>query len=210
MEIEEVVAKELDDLTDEEKSFVVEHKEELSDEGKEKFTALFGEPDAGDKAGELSDAERKELEELRKKDFNFKKLREQGKHTKEEIAHEKENLAKEWGEFRDNLISERKSDALDMLVGTDEELRKKVLANYDRIVGDASTKQEIYRKMRDAVNLTGGAVAPSPLARQYSSGADRFGMADKRESADSMDIRKHLKIDDEAKKKYSGDWKPKI
>lgn len=160
---------------------------------------------------DLTDEERKELEELRKKDLNFRKLRDSSKKTKAELDKEREDLAKDVKDFKDNLVSERKSDALDMLVGEDKEMRKKVLLNYDRIVGDANTKQEIFAKMKDAANMTGGVQEPNPLARQHFGGGDRFGTTDKRESDDSREMREKMRISDEDKKKYGGkDWKPKL
>ena len=41
MELETVVAKEVADLNDEEKAFLVEHKDDLSDEDKEKFASVL-------------------------------------------------------------------------------------------------------------------------------------------------------------------------
>jgi hypothetical protein len=54
-------------------------------------------------------------------------------------------------------VESNKNEALAVLVGNDEALRKKVLYNYDRLKGDAVTKDEINSRMRDAYNMLGQA-----------------------------------------------------
>jgi len=117
---------------------------------------------------EMSKEEYDEYQKLKTKDFNFNQLRKGTKTEKEEIKRAKEDLNKEWQEFRGNLEKERKEDALSLLVGGNEELKKKALYNYERIRDDAKTKDEIYKKMRDAVNMLGGDDTPNPMAMNNS------------------------------------------
>lgn len=159
---------------------------------------------------DLSDDDRTELERLRKKEFNFKKLRGQTKSEKEEIRKGREELNKEWQEYKNSLIKERQEDALSLLVGDDEETRKKVLYNFNRIDPDkpATTKDEIFDRMREAAKLTGANAQPNILSQGGYSGYRNFDS--KSESEASKEIRKELNITDEDKSKYSGEWKPKF
>jgi len=207
--LEEVVAKEPDELEDEDKTFLRENADNLDDEAKEKYKDVLEEK-IGDKKPDLTDDERAELEKLREKDLNFKKLRDKEKRTRSEIDKERDELTKSQQEFIDNMVRERKEDALALLVGDDKELRNKALVNYDRIKDEAKTKEEIYSKMREAVNMIGVASQPDPMARQYHGSYDRFG-SNKAESDDSKGMREAMRISDEDKKKYGGDnWKAKI
>jgi len=175
-----------------------------SDKGDDKDDAQEGED-------ELTASERKELEDLRKKEYNFKKMRSNVKQTKDEVKREKTVLKENWLEFKENLVNERKEDALSLLVGDDEETRKKVLYNFNRIDPgkDAVLKDEIFKRMREAVNMLGGNQQPNIVTRGGHSGYR--GNSDGVESSESQNMRKDMKIDDETKKKYSGEnWAPKI
>lgn len=160
---------------------------------------------------ELTVDERAELEALRKKDFNFKKMRSVTKQGREEIKKGKEELDSGWKEFRENIIKERESDALELLVGDDEEKRKKVLYNYNRIDKDkpAVTKEEIYKRMREAANMEGVSSSPNIISKGGHSGYR--GTTSVQESPESQKMRKEFKITDEQKSKYSSpDWTPKF
>lgn len=158
----------------------------------------------------LSSEERKELEALRKKDFNFKKMRDNTKKSKDEVKREKEEVKEEWQEFKENLVKERKEDALSLLVGDDDELRKKVLYNFNRIDPNKpiTTKEEIFKRMKEAYSLVPGAREPNIITRGGHSG---YRGGSEGESADSKAMRKEMRISDEVKKKYSGEkWDPKF
>ncbi len=107
------------------------------------------------------------LKKLENKAFNFKKLRdmndeEKGKLSEAEKAlmAKQEELEENQKTFQTTLEDSNKNEALAVLVGTDEEMKKKVLHNYGRIEGSAVTKDEINKKMREAVNML-GVSAPS-------------------------------------------------
>jgi hypothetical protein len=146
-----------------------ENKEEIIDDTTEEEEEEVEETgEVSEDKHELSKDEYEEYQKLKTKEFNFNQLRKGTKTEKEEIKRAKEDLNKEWQEFRGNLEKERKEDALSLLVGGDEELRKKALYNYERIKDEAKTKDEIYRKMKDAVNMLGGGDAPSLMAMNNS------------------------------------------
>lgn len=159
----------------------------------------------------ITSDERRELEALRKKEFNFKKMRELGKKTKEEVKKGKEELDTDWRAYREEQTKERMLDALEILVGDDEDARKKVLFNFNRIDPDkpARSKEEIYKRMKEAANMIGEGQQPSILSRGGHSGYR--GSSDKSETPTSIEMRKNLRISDEDKKKYSGsEWTPKL
>jgi len=160
---------------------------------------------------ELSNEEMEEYKKLKEKDFNFKKLRSGTKAEREEINKAKEDLNSEWQEFRTNLEKERKEDSLSILVGDDEELRKKALYNYNRIDSDkpAKTKDEIYTRMREAVNMEGSETTPNALSMGAGHSGYRNMNKDTKESQDSVEMRRFMKLSDEDKKKYgSKEWQP--
>jgi len=190
--------------------------EDLGDE--EKVAELRTQKEDADKAkgnikeGDLTDDERAELEKLKEKDLNFKKLRDSTKEEKEKIKKGKEELAKEQQEFREKTVQERLDDALDIEVGDDEELRKKTVFNFGRIEGDAVTRKEIHQKVKEAVGMTGTPPSPSMLARGGShSGYRGLGETDKKETNESKEMRKDMRISDKDKEKYGGaEWQPTI
>lgn len=121
-----------------------------------------------EKEEKLLETEEK-LKKLETKDFNWNAFKNATKEEKEKmvsmlteaekkIIEQQETHAKELEELKTERISDFKNDALNVLIGDDEDLRKKILANYDRIVGEAKTKQEIQAKIKEAYNMVG---APS-------------------------------------------------
>lgn len=187
----------LDEETQEEETEETEDTEETTTEEPEKI--------------EMTKEEYEDYQKLKEKDLNFQKLRNGTKKEKEEIAKGKADLTEEWTEFRTNLEKERKEDSLSLLVGDDAELRKKALFNYERIKDEAKTREEIYKKMKEAVNMAGVSTGVNPLnANSGHSGYRGFEKSTK-ESDDSKDMRRTMGISDEEKKKYGGDnWQPKI
>jgi len=150
------------------------------------------------------------LSKLENKDFNFKKLREMSKEEKEkltttemELKQKQEELEENQKSFTKNLTDSQKNEALAVLVGDDEKIRKKVLLNYDRIVGDAKTKDEVFAKMRDAYNMLGASVqSPNPVyqALGASGGAPS---ASKQSAKVDSELARSLGVSSEDIKKYS-------
>jgi hypothetical protein len=186
--------------------------EEKDDDTVTEEEEVTSEEKTDDEKYELSKDEYADYLKLKEKDFNFKKLRDQKKLAKQEVEKGKKELDEGWKDFRDNMIRERKEDALSLLVGDDTEIRKKVLYNYDRIKDEATTKGDIYKKMREAVNMLGDSSPSNPMSRQTRGVADRFGSnATKQESEEQRSMRQAMGISDEDKKKYGSDnWNPKI
>jgi hypothetical protein len=132
--------------------------EELTEEEKEQKEEL-------ENKVYIDDDEKEELERLRKKDFNWKELREKNKVKEEELAKEKENLLKEKEDWQQQKLNSWKEEAIMFQVGDDEETKKKALYNYDRIKGEPKTKEEVAEQMRDAVAMAKGYKTPDSLSK---------------------------------------------
>lgn len=127
---------------------------------------------------ELS-ATRAKLAGLENKDFNFKRLREMKEEDKaklsvqeielrqrqEVIEEETKKLREGQESFTKRTIEEYRDDAISIAIGEDEEVKKKVLFHYDRIRDEATTKEQIRKKVRDAVKLAQDETADNPLFR---------------------------------------------
>lgn len=112
------------------------------------------------KARELAETKER-LAKLENKDMNFKKLRDMTDAEREkltmtelELKKRQESLEEEQTSFKQQVMKSHMDDALAVLAGEDEEVRKKIMHNYERIKDDATTKDEIFRKMKDAYKLT--------------------------------------------------------
>lgn len=154
-----------------------------------------------------------DLVKEKEKDKNFKKLRNGTKKEKEDIKKSQEELNAEQQEFRVNMIKERQTDALSAHNVTEEEDIKKVMYNYDRIDPDkpAVTKDEINTRMREAVNMRGIAQGVNPLHQDTAPSGYRGFVNKSKESDESKEMRKDMRISDEDKKKYGDDnWQPKF
>jgi len=152
-------------LTDEEKKELVS-RSETRKEQREEFKL------------KLKDTEDK-LSKLENKDFNFKKLRdmkedEKAKLTATELQLKKqqETIEENQEKFQDTIIDSYKNEALAVIAGNDKELRKKVLYNYDRIIGETITKEQINSKMREAANMLG---SNAPIINPINSAMSQSG-----------------------------------
>ena len=122
------------------------------------------------------------LKKLENKDYNFKKLRDMSSEEKEklsateiELKKKQEELEESQASFQTTIVESSKNEALAVLVGDDKKIREKVLHNYDRIKGNAVTKDEINNRMRDAYNMLGVGAAkvsnPITAAAGFQGGA---------------------------------------
>ena len=155
---------------------------------------------------------KKELAKLQNKDFNFKKLRDMNEEERAKLTEAEKSLMAKSEELEENqnkfttqLVDSYKNEAIAVHVGDDSEMKKKVLANYDRIVGSAVTKEEVYARMRDAFNMVGsGAGAPNPLATNHSIGGGFApipgGSKGGKLSPEEKDLGKKLGLTDEEMK----------
>ncbi len=118
-----------------------------------------------DKSSELTElqaqlqAKEQELTGLKDKDLNFKNLRvqkEAAEKKAEELVKEIDaKISKAKNEVIEGVMKDHYGETLKALAGDDEDLKKKIEANYKRLGDSATTKDEISRKLRDAWVLTG-------------------------------------------------------
>lgn len=153
---------------------------DLITDAKEKFVLK---EEAEKVRAELEDA-KKRLAGLEDKDRNFKNLRtkklseladeEREKlsvkevelfQRQEAVEEQTRKVSEEQEKFTKRMQEEYRDDAIAALVGEDEETRKKVLFHYDRLRDEAETKEDIRKKVRDAVRLTRDEGESSPLFR---------------------------------------------
>ncbi len=159
------------------------------------------------------------LKGFENKDFNFKKLRDMNEEEKARLTETELSLKKKQEEleenqqtFTKNLVDSFKNEALAVLCGNDKTMRDKVVLNYDKIVGDAKTKEEVFEKTKNAYNMLGvGAVeefnpfngirnmqSVAPIGRKMPANNEPVYAADKVDP----DLARNLGIKDEDLKKY--------
>jgi hypothetical protein len=101
------------------------------------------------------------LAKLENKEFNFKKLRDMSNEEREkltvtelELKKRQESLEEEQRTWKQQVVESHKDDALAVLAGDNEELRKKILLNYNRLKDEAVTKEQVAKKMKEAYLLS--------------------------------------------------------
>lgn len=183
----------------------------------EEFFDAAGEPiaDFAERFIPKEEAEkvRSELEEAKKriigfedKDLNFKNLRtkkltelaedERAKLTAREIEimqrqevveEQTKKLSESQEQFLKQTKEEYRDDAISTLVGDDDETKKRVLYHYDRIRDEATSKEEIRKKVRDAVRLASDDAPGNPLFRGGPSFGSEAPRSKKKSYADTDD-----------------------
>lgn len=165
-------------------------------------------------ARELEDAKSK-LSKLESKEFNFKKLRDLTEEerkklsTKEiELMQRQEDLENKTKGFVESQITAFKDEALATLAGDNEELRKKTLFHFDRIKDEATNRDDIRRKMRDAYRLAQSDLStsadPFAAAVGYSGGQAPTAKASTGEfNSDQKDLARKLGLSEDDLKKYN-------
>lgn len=170
-------------------------------------------PDEAKALQEQLDANKAELEKLRNKDYNFKKLRdmtdaERDALTAKEKAliEQQEKLGEEQRSFREGFINDVKEDVMLSLSGEDEELQKKIKLHYDRIKDSekAQTRTEITKLMKEAYLLaTGGKSASNSFNAAINISGESPKVEKKELGPEAKSIAGNLGITDEDLKKYS-------
>jgi len=113
-----------------------------------------------------------ELKKFQDKDYNFSKVRKGEEEKEKEIA----DLKKQIEDVNTRITGEHKTDLLRVLAGDDEDLKKTIEHHYDRIKDDATTKEQIEGKMREAYLLaTKGQVSNDVIRRQASAASGGTG-----------------------------------
>lgn len=122
-----------------------------------------------------------ELEKLKTKDYNWQKLRAMTKEEKEKMKESERAILEKQEELDtkfNELESSRKKEVIDTMLeayaGDDEELRKKILINYDRIKDPDADKESIKRKMKDAFILSNEGRTINPVNRAFVSSGSYY------------------------------------
>lgn len=128
--------------------------------------------------GKLKEKE-EEFNKLSNKDYNFKRLREKSEEEVEEMKKKMNDrekilldevleISKERDAEREARYKEAEKEILDSLAGGDDELREKIIAAGNELVGDSKTVNELESRLRKAYILAKGeAPRPSPLFSGY-------------------------------------------
>lgn len=153
------------------------------------------------KDAELAAAQEK-IKGYADKDFNFKRLREMTEQEKSalsaremEIVTRQEKLEDEQKSWREAQELAHKNDAMSLLAGGDEELRRKLEFHYNRIADPATTRDQIFSKMSEAAKLAGQNVQSDPFSRAASfSGGMQPPNQTKGLSAEQSDLAARLGI----------------
>ena len=150
------------------------------------------------------------------KDFNFKALREAKEDDKKKMLEklsdterklydEQEHNRKEIDDLKGSLVRENMDTAIDALCKDDEELKKKVKANFDILNIEVKTKKDMVEKVQKAYNMSVDPSVRNPV--QGVSGSTNIGDIGRTEkpvlTPDQKEIgKKHFGLSDEDYKKY--------
>ncbi len=178
-------------------------------------------PDEAKAVKEAADAAKKEAEEIKaklqkleNKDMNFKKFRDLNEEertklsSKEiELMQRQDKLEEEQKTFVGMQVASYKDEALAVLAGDNDDLRKKTLFHFDRIKDEAVSKAEIQRKMRDAYRLAkdDSNINSDPFARAMAYSGEGQAPSNKGEkdlSNDVKELAKRLGLSEEDLKKH--------
>jgi len=101
-----------------------------------------------------------ELDKYKRKDYNFKQLRDMTEEEKAklsaselELRERQERLEAEQKEFKNNINKNYVEDALSLFSDGDKDLSEKIMFHYDRLIDKGETKDQIIKKMKDAFTL---------------------------------------------------------
>lgn len=145
------------------------------------------------------------LSKLENKDFNFRKLEEMTEAEKEKLSSaelalkkQQEELEEKQRSFETSFITDVKNDLLSSMAGDDEELKKTIEANYNRLSDFASAKsrEQIKSLLNDAYVMSVGARFVNPVLNANNvSGNSSVKTA--KSSEGIVDIGKKLGLTDE-------------
>jgi len=171
--------------------------------------------DAADAAKTEAATIKEQLAKLENKDMNFKKFRDLNEEERNklsakeiELMQRQEKLEDEQKSFVQLQVSSFKDEALTVLAGDNDDLRKKTLFHFDRIKDEAISKADIQRKMRDAYRLAkeDANISSDPFARAVSysgEGSAPTGKGSKELSSDLKTLAKSLGLSEEDLKKHN-------
>ncbi|MEY2595073.1 MAG: hypothetical protein RI965_345 [Bacteroidota bacterium] len=163
---------------------------------------------------ELEETKQK-LTKLENKDFNFRRLEqmteeEKSKLSATEIAlkQKQEQIEEEQKKFVESMVGERKNDIFNELAGGDEELLKKLEANFSRIKDsdNAKTASEIRAVAQEAFLLaTGGRIRTNSFSSAVNVSGNSPSVSSKTSkiSDELAGLASNLGISEDDFKKYS-------
>jgi len=175
---EEVAAKEKE-IREEEQATAKTATEEAEKKAREDLEAAQNANKGNESQEELQkslDETKAELARMEGKDYDWSKLREQGKEKDTAINELKgtiHDLTTKLGTVQQDTTV---GAIISKLAGTDEELAKKITLNFNRLGGAAGkTPEQIEKDIRDSYLMTTNTAAPSTLPGSGSSGAGGEG-----------------------------------
>lgn len=157
---------------------------------------------------------KEQLAKSANKDMNWKRLNNMTEEETKKLSIREMELIKRQEELEDQQKSwqqqqmdSHKTNALAAFGIHDDEVRQKVLANYERIKDEAVTPEQIQSKMRDAVTIATGA-APSVRINPVFAGNSPMGMPHQAQrsgqvSGDLKDLASKLGLSDSDIKKLA-------
>lgn len=102
-----------------------------------------------------------DLKKLQEKDLNFQKIREKTTEQEKEQERNKQEIEKVRNELQQKnqqlenfVVGNTKKEIINEIAGGDAEIAEAIEANYGRIVGPESTKDEILTRAKEAYGMT--------------------------------------------------------
>ena len=166
---------------------------------------------------ELEDQIKEKEEEVTKeqdKDKNFTNLRGKTKEKDEAISKLTEEIEKLKGtveekmtEFQQGATKEKVEDIIDGIVGSDKELKEKVMFHYNSFEGEPKTKEELLERINNSHILATGNKLANPLTGAAISSVGGSGVETKEDkgkmSGKEKEVAKALGINDADLKKHN-------
>jgi predicted nuclease with TOPRIM domain len=121
---------------------------------------------------EKLDETNEKLAKLENKDFNFRKLEEMTEAEKEKLSaaelalkKQQEELEEKQKSFETSFITDIKNDLLNSMAGEDEDLKKTIEANYNRLSDSATarSREQIKTLLNDAYVMSVGTKFVNPV-----------------------------------------------
>lgn len=126
---------------------------------------------------------KEQLAKQENKDMNWKRLNNMAEEEVKKLSSREMELIKRQEALEDRQktwqeqqLMSHKNNALSRFGVYDDEVKAKVLANYDRIKDDATTEEQVLSKMRDAVTIATGS-SPNVRMNPLFAGSASLGMA---------------------------------
>jgi len=176
------------------------------------------------------EAMEEQLKKAQEKEFNWEKLRKKAEKADEYTEKEKvlteglQDLHKKQQELETRERNSNLDLVLKNFAGNDENLKKELMMNYDRLNDPANTYSEVYDKMKNAYKMTGRTLGDNRSYNNIASGVYNQGnyVPQEKKSLYETDEAKRIRktmfrgshtIEEEDIKKYGvpqKEWQPRI